>query len=112
MNNEVIKNYALIVLGIAAVAMVIYIVELDNRLINAKINSKEYEKKYEQFEAEQDSLRGIIKTSEKKIAQLEEELNNIPTDEEVQEIHPIYPVTVNDDWRVLTGIIEQQLDTL
>ena len=110
MDKNKLNLYGIIICVALLLAAIGVIVSMDVKIANLKLMNKAYEAQQQQLETQKDSLRREIDKTEKQIARLTNELNNIPTDEEIIHSSPIVYVTYDDVWRTITQPIEESIN--
>jgi hypothetical protein len=98
------KDYLLLACVLLLTAAVLVIIRQDHRIAEVKYNAKEYEEKIYGLDVK-------LETRAKRIEELERELANIDTDDQIIYDNPVEPVDVNSDWSALIQILRVTVDS-
>jgi ADP-ribosylglycohydrolase len=108
---ETHKNKILIACFALIVAAIVVIIIQDRRIAKIRLTNKAYEAQQEELEQEKASLRRELEKTEKRIETLTQELNNIPSDEQIIYNNPISYVSVDSEWADILKPIESAIDS-
>jgi hypothetical protein len=101
----------LIVCFALIVAAIIIILIQDANMAKIRLKNKAYEAQQEELETAKDSLCRELEKTEKRIETLTQELNNIPSDEQIIYNNPISYVSVDSEWADILKPIESAIDS-